>query len=116
MRLISCALTQPQIRNRSKTETRRLGWKNVKVGQLLCFVDKCMGFKPGEKPTRISIVIVMNAHRERLCDITPKAVEREGFPEMSPEEFVTMFSENMKCQKIEPVTAIRYLFIPGGRF
>lgn len=116
MRLISCSLTQPQIENRSKTETRRLRWLNAKPGDLLCVVDKCMGLKPGQKPQRLAIIYVTKVDREPLNSITPEAVVREGFPDLDPAGFVSMFSEKMRCQRDEPVTAIRYLFIPGGRF
>lgn len=78
MRLISCSMTEPQIEDRSKTETRRLGWLDVEPGDLLCFVDRCMGFKKGERPRRISIVVVTHAHREPLGCITPEAVVREA--------------------------------------
>lgn len=115
MHLISCALTQPQIRNRSKTETRRLGWKNAKKGDLLCFVDKCMGFKPGQKPHRIAVVVVTSVRRERLIDIRQKDVDREGFPGMPRERFVEMFRDNMKCSPFDQVTVIRFQYIPGGR-
>lgn len=116
MRLISCSMTQRQIRDRSKTETRRLGWKNVKVGDLLCFVDKCMGFKKGEKPQRIADVIVTDVRREILAEITQDAVIREGFPEMSEWEFILMFAKTMKCQFDDYVTVIRFKYIPGGNY
>lgn len=116
MRLISCSLTQRQIRDRSKTETRRLRWLNVKPGDVLCFVDKCMGLKKGERPQKISLVIVTHAWREPLNAIDQSAVIREGFPEMTPPEFVSMFSKNMRCAGDEIITPIRFLYIPGGRF
>jgi len=43
MRLISFMLTERQIRERTKTQTRRLGWKTVKVGDRLRGVLKCQG-------------------------------------------------------------------------
>ena len=36
MRNISFALTKQQFLDRTKTVTRRLGWKNLEVGTLLC--------------------------------------------------------------------------------
>lgn len=43
MRLISFMLTERQIKARTKTETRRLGWRNVKVGDRLRGVLKSQG-------------------------------------------------------------------------
>jgi len=45
-RNISFALTTKQIRNRSKTVTRRLGWLHIKKGDVLNACVKCMGLKP----------------------------------------------------------------------
>ena len=42
-------LTQDQVRRRFKRVTRRLGWRNLKVGDVLCGVEKAMGLKAGEK-------------------------------------------------------------------
>jgi len=116
MRLISCALTQPQIRNRTKTEPRRLGWGRVKVGDRLCFADKCMVFKHGEKPNRIADVVVTGVDRQCLGCIKQDEVVREGFPEMRPRDFVAMFCKNMKCNEFAWVTVIRFKFIPGGQY
>ena len=111
MKLISCALTQPQILDESKTETRRLSWKNVKSGDRLCFVDRVMGFKKGQKPKRLKIVEVVKAWRERLCEINQEQVVCEGFPDMSPSEFVDMFCKNMKCQPETEVTVIQFKYV-----
>lgn len=59
-RNISFALTTEQIRNRTKTVTRRLGWKNLKVGQVLNACVKCMGLKPGEQIQRLGQIRVVD--------------------------------------------------------
>ena len=116
MRLISCSLTERQVRDRTKTETRRLKWLHVKPGQLLCFVDKAMGLKKGQKPKRIAIVRVTSVRREFLCKITQSAVDREGFHGLSPQGFIDMFCHHMDCPSYAMVTVIRFQYIPGGRF
>jgi len=52
-RLMSFALTEQQMRDQSKTVTRRRGWGFLKPGDTLYAVNKVMGFKKGEKPERI---------------------------------------------------------------
>ncbi len=116
MRLISCSLTEQQIRDRTKTETRRLGWKHCKAGDLLCFVDKAMGNRNGSKPKRIAIVRVTHVRQEPLYCINHKGCQREGFPHLKPLEFVEMFQHHMDCEMTTEVTVIRFLYIPGGRF
>jgi len=49
MRNMSFALTTQQILAETKTVTRRLGWLNLKAGQQLRPVRKCMGLRPGER-------------------------------------------------------------------
>jgi hypothetical protein len=48
-RNISFALTTAQFLDGSKDVTRRIGWKNLNAGDVLCAVKKGMGLKPGEK-------------------------------------------------------------------
>lgn len=48
MRNISASMTKAQVRDRSKAETRRLGWLHAKPGMRLRVVEKCMGLKKGE--------------------------------------------------------------------
>jgi hypothetical protein len=52
-RLMSFAHTTDQIRNRTKTVTRRNGWADLKPGELFWAVEKAMGLKPGEKVKRV---------------------------------------------------------------
>ncbi len=47
MKNISFALTTKQFLDGSKTVTRRLGWANLKPGEILMACEKCMGLGPG---------------------------------------------------------------------
>ncbi len=125
MRNISFALTTQQIRDRTKTVTRRLGWKNLKPGTLLCGVVKGMGLKPGEEIERLAIIRVKSAWREPLIAISyplrPRSMgeeeaEREGFPGMSGRQFMNLFCEHMGCDEETEVTRIEFEYVPGGRF
>ncbi len=97
MNNISCSLTEPQVRARTKDVTRRLGWLKLKVGQRLQFCRKCMGRKPGEPLVRIVVIEVTDVRREPLRRMIkePKygqeECRREGFPEMIPFQFVQFF-------------------------
>lgn len=79
MRLMSFAHTTPQVLARTKTVTRRDGWKNLKPGTVLRAVDKCMGFRKGEHPRELAIIRVVSVRREPLSAITDDDVVREGF-------------------------------------
>jgi hypothetical protein len=100
-RNISFALTTEQIRNRTKTVTRRLGWKNLKPGEILQACVKCMGLKPGEKIERLGLIRVVSVRQEALfhlidCQYGDSEAAKEGFPGMTGREFVEMFCRHMK--------------------
>lgn len=120
-RNISFALTTNQIRNRTKTVTRRLGWKNLKPGQILNACVKCMGLKPGEKIEKLATIRVVDVRQESLAEMdqesdcplnygTSEAI-KEGFPLLGGCGFVSMFCENMKCSDTTVVTRIEFEYV-----
>ena len=46
---MSFALTTEQVRNRTKTVTRRLGWATAKAGDIVQPIVKGQGLKKGER-------------------------------------------------------------------
>lgn len=115
MKNISFALTTQQFKNRSKTVTRRLGWKNLKVGELLQGVEKCQGLKKGEKIVKLGVIRVKSVCREDLFEIDlprrESEVVKEGFPKMTAGEFVDMFCKANKCEPSVEVTRIEFEYV-----
>lgn len=110
-RNISFALTTDQIRNRTKTVTRRLGWKNLKAGDVLNACVKCMGLKKGEKPERLGQIRVVDVRREPLDGpYSMRESIREGFAFSWP-EFVAMFCEHMGGDPSQEVTRIEFEYL-----
>ncbi len=68
-RNISFSMTTPQFIDGSKTVTRRMGWKFLKPGDVLCAVEKGMGLKKGEKVKRLGHIKIECVDFERICDI-----------------------------------------------
>ena len=122
-RLMSVALTEPQVLLQSKDVTRRLNWwedkygrRLLSVGDRLTLCHKVMGRKKGEPLVRIAEVEVVDISREQLNDITFAEVAREGFPDWTPDEFVTFFCATHKgCTPTTEVTRIEWRYIEGGR-
>jgi hypothetical protein len=108
MRNMSFALTTEQYKAGTKTETRRLGWANLKPGDRFMAVEKGMGLKRGEHPVKLGPGEVVTNEPERLDAITQEAVVREGFPEMTPAEFVAMFCRHMRVEPSQIVNVIRF--------
>jgi hypothetical protein len=94
---MSVALTEQAVRGRTKTVTRRLGWRFAKRGDRLTLCRKVMGRKPGEPLVRIAEVEIVNVRRELLRDFTAEDIEREGVP---PETFTPLahFDHESACR------------------
>ena len=110
-RNMSFAMTKPQIKAHTKDVTRRDRWRHAKPGMLLRPVDRVMGFKQGERPQPLIpgwVVRVLTVRREPLEDITQTDVMREGFPEMTPAEFVAMYRKHSKAVE---VTRIEFEYV-----
>lgn len=111
-RLMSVSLTEPQVRARSKTVTRRVGWLMLKPGDRLTLCRKVMGRRKGEPLERITEVEVVSVSREPLHAITMPDVIAEGFPKMTPTEFVEFFCGSHKgCTPGTEVTRIRWRYL-----
>ncbi len=111
-RNMSFMLTTEQVRNQTKTVTRRMGWKFLKEGDILNAVEKCQGLKKGEKVKHICQIKVINVRRERLFTISQSEVQLEGFDYMLPMEFVKFFCRSHKyCRPLDFVTRIEFEYL-----
>lgn len=109
-RLMSVALTEPQVRARTKYRTRRLGWRFLRPGDRLTLCRKVMGRK-GEPLVRICDVEVTDVRRCQLAvhwDDDPAA---EGFPDWTYDEFVEFFCQHMKATPETVVTVIDWRYL-----
>lgn len=111
MRWMSFMHTQQQMRDRTKTVTRRIGWRNAKPGNRVLSVSKSQGRKRGEMPEFFGPIEFTMVHREPLNIITPDEVAAEGFPEMDPAQFIEMFCEHMRCRFDVVLNRIAFLFV-----
>lgn len=109
MRRMSFALTKEQILNQTKTVTRRLGWKDLKLGEIIQPIEKGMGLKKGEKQILLGCPIkIVSISVQRLYQITWEDLRKEGFPNMSQEMFIDMFCKANKCDRKKRVYRIEF--------
>lgn len=102
---MSFFLTERQFLDGTKDVTRRMGWHRLKVGDRLRAVRKAMGLKKGEKQVVLGVFEVLEKDYVRLDTITKRDVIREGFPNMTPRQFVKMFCDSHKgCKPDSEVT------------
>lgn len=125
-RLMSVAMTEQAVVERRKTVTRRKGWVFLKPGDRLTLCRKVQGRKPGEPLVRLAEVEVVSARREPLCavagryesdpdgygDLLWPEVIAEGFPGMSPEEFMRrFFIDAQGIEVMDDVTRIEWRYL-----
>ena len=118
MRNMSFAMTTHQVLARSKDVTRRMGWLFLSEGDQFQPVKKGMGLRPGEKIEKLGgPVTVVNYSRVMLRMMTEHPdygraeCIREGFPDLTPAEFVAMFCKTHKgCTPDSIVTRIEFAY------
>lgn len=124
MRNMSFMLTTKQIRDRTKFVTRRLGWlylvEAVSRGEKpeIMGCEKCMGRRAGEPLVRLGPIQVVGARFEPLNLMEKDAaygaseVIKEGFPNLTPTQFIEMFCKSHKgCRPETTVTRIEFAYI-----
>ena len=85
-----------------KDVTRRDGWEFLQVGDRLAACEKCQGLGKGGKIVKLGEIIVTDVRREPLRRMLDEAeygraeCAREGFPDMTPEQFVAFFCKGHK--------------------
>lgn len=116
MRRMSFAATPNQIREKTKTVTRRdiNTWKNLQPGDRLLPVAKCMGLKPGEKQELLlpvgECIEEVSSEQEciyeflefRTAEHLRKEMIKEGLTNMDPKQFAfTFFMRAQYWRRIE---------------
>jgi hypothetical protein len=105
---MSFHLTEQQFVDGTKDVTRRVGWSQLKPGARLRAVRKAMGLRKGEKQHVLGHIEVLSVRREPLCLIDQEDCRREGFPDMTPAEFVEMFCQANPCEPTQVITRIEF--------
>ena len=111
-RNMSFMLTTEQVRKRSKTVTRRLGWNFLNPGDIVNAVEQCQGLKKGEKVKCICRIRIKSVRwGEPLYHVTKEECVKEGFPEMTPAEFIDMFKWHNNVSALCPVNRIEFEYV-----
>jgi len=117
MRNISFFLTQRQFKARTKSVTRRLGWKNAKPGDILMGVVKGQGIPKGGSVEKLGPIIVEDTRLEPLFQMAmvpeygKSECIKEGFPDKTPEEFIEMFCAHNGSRPHETITRIQFAYL-----
>jgi hypothetical protein len=118
VRRIAFSLTAPQILDRSKTVTRRAGWRFLRPGDLIQAVEKSRGLAKGEPVRNLAVLRIVSTRVEPLSRLRtdPRYAEdelpREGFPCWSGDEFLEMFRRANGLTSIDAdVTRIEFEYV-----
>lgn len=107
---MSVALTTQAVRDRIKTQTRRDGWLRLRAGDQLALCPKYRGVRRADREL-ITIVDVVGVRREPLEAISPADVAAEGFPDLTPAEFVEFFCNTHRgVQPSSEITRIEWTY------
>lgn len=122
---MSFMLTIEPCRRFEKTVTRRddRTWKRLKPFDVLQQVEKSQGLKKGENIKTIHKIMVVDIRREQLGkmiafpDYGRVECALEGFPNLTPDDFVSMYCKHNKVTPSDIVKRIefRYLLPADGR-
>ena len=112
MRNISFFLTKEQFKNQTKFVTRRNAWERLAQGDWLMGVEKGQGVKKGELK-RLGPIEVLSISREPLNRICKVDCVLEGFPDLSPREFIhdVYLAGNRGMKETDLVTRIMYGYL-----
>ena len=109
---MSFALTTEQVRQQTKTVTRRIGWERLKPGTLLQPIVKGQGLKKGERVEKIGGPIrVISVRQELLMRMTTDVdygfaeTTREGFPVGHDKHWPSLFIE-MFCNSHRVIVSL----------
>lgn len=94
---MSCSMTIPAVRARTKRVTRRRvdTWVKLRPGDLLVLIEKGMGLPKGARQVVLDRVVVVDVRVERLGEIMNEGqagVALEGL-DMTPAEFVRFWQQ-----------------------
>lgn len=111
MRNMSFFYTQHQIRNRTKTVTRRDGWEHLKQGDRFRAIVKGQGLKKGEKVEVLAELECVSNTKSKVTPDDQADCSLEGFPELSPAEFKSMFKKNIGGNPNRTVNRIEFKYV-----
>jgi hypothetical protein len=116
MRLMSFALTTPQVVAGTKHVTRRTGWQFLQPGELVQAVERARGLKKGEH-RRLAVLRIVDVRREPLLRLIEdpaygqREVVLEGFAGDTPRQFLDRFVATHDCTIDDDVTRIEFEYV-----
>lgn len=117
---MSFALTTSQMYACTKFCTSRNGWERAFVGQEVTAVEKGQGIPKGGHVVKIGPIRFLVVRFELLSRMITEPeygawkVVAEGFPQMTPAEFVDMYCRANACKPERVIThiEIKHLYAP----
>ncbi|WP_417795879.1 hypothetical protein [Terasakiella pusilla] len=116
MRNMSFYMTYDAFVEKRKTVTRRFAWADAQVGEVFQGVEKSQGLKAGENLNRLHLIRIVSNVPEKASAICnyPNSLEelaKEGFTDITPNEFVDMLCKAHKKKPSDIVNRIEFEFV-----
>jgi hypothetical protein len=121
---MSCSATKEAVRNRTKTVTRRLAWDDLWNDEEIILVEQAQGLKKGDHQVPLARVAIASTRSEPLNRLEKEPeygraeMILEGFPDMDPSDFITMFVRMNKLAgktyspRSQVVNRIEWVYLP----
>lgn len=114
---MSFFMTSAQYRARTKTVTRRLGWRSIKIGVVHQAILKGQGLKRGERIEVLGEFIPLSSRWEPLRrlldepDYGAAEMVLEGFPDIHPQQYVDMMCKHHQCTPDTEFNRIEFIHV-----
>lgn len=114
---ISCAKTTQAVVERTKTVTRRWGWRHARVGMRLRIVDR-LRYRGSDPPQRIlAYARIVQVDLVNPFDHMDQAeLEREGCGHMTESEFLSLILSMKPRGPSAVLRRIEWMYEPSGEF
>jgi hypothetical protein len=106
---MACSMTVDAVKAGTKTVTRRHAgtWAMLKPGDRLVLIERGMGLPKGAKQVVLAEVTIVSNEIVDLDDIDQDDCAAEGFPDMTPEQFVDMWCESHHIRQPHCYVSVR---------
>ena len=90
--------------------TRRHGWWKLKPGDILIACEKHLGME-GKECIQICRIRIISTRTEQLCDVSDADIIREGYDDLTKDQFISMCSTRWHIEPSANINRIEFAYL-----